>query len=190
MFSMKELIISDGITYDGTQLASHWAFRQYGLQGDSIVAFQGPCRVALPALVDLADVRENAPIYSENMLHFIVEHFTLRLEQTILRQRLLIATLKDIVTEKTGASLTRRGDDLFTADRKLTVSIATLTPVSTMIHTGINITGRNAPVPAIGLADLGLNQQEVTEVGQTLCRAYVTEYEQIKLARCKVRGVE
>ena len=186
---MKELHTSDIITYDGTQLTSHWAYRNYGLPGDSIVTFQGPCNVALPEMVDLKDVLDNAPIYSELMLHFIVEHFTLELESTILRQRLLIATLRDIVSERTGAFVRRFGDDLFLDKRKLTVSIATLTPVSTMIHTGVNITGKNAPVPAIGLADMGLDMDEVFQIGKSLRLAYVEEYEQIKLARCKVRGV-
>ena len=185
---MKEMFIPDTITYDGTQLSSHWAYRNYGVLGDSILCFQGPCRVALPEMVDLQDVLGNSPIYSEQMLHFIAEHFDLDLETTILRQRLLIATLKDLVAERCEARIRRSGDDLFVGERKLTVSIATLTPVSTMIHTGINVTGKNAPVPAIGLAELGLIETGITEVGQALCRAYAQEYEQIKLARCKVRG--
>jgi hypothetical protein len=47
-------------TYDGRQLSSLWAFRRFGLQGDSIVAFAGPCRVAGEALVDVADARAGA----------------------------------------------------------------------------------------------------------------------------------
>jgi len=186
---MKEMFVPDIITYDGTQLSSHWAYRNYGVLGDSILLFQGPCRVALSEMVDLKDVLEDAPIYSEQMLHFIVEHFNLELETTILRQRLLIASLKDIISERTDTKIRRRGDDLFVGERKLTVSIATLTPVSTMIHTGVNITGKNAPVPAIGLSEMGFNPEEITEIGHSLSLAYVQEYEQIKLARCKVRGV-
>lgn len=187
---MRELFVKDTITYDGTQLISHWAYRNFGLQGDSIVSFKGPCRVDLTEMVDLQDVLSNSPIFSENMLHFIIEHFHLDLEKTILRQRLLIAILKDIITEKTGALLSRCGDDIFLHNRKLTVSIATLTPVSTMIHTGVNITGQNAPVPAVGLAEMGLGPEEIDAVGKSLCSAYIKEYQQIKMARCKVRGVK
>ena len=186
---MREFIIPEPLTYDGTQLVSHWAYRNYGVLGDSIVTFQGPCRVDLTEMVDLKDVIENAPIFSEQMLHFIVEHFTLDLECTILRQRLLVAVIKDIVSEKCGAGIRRSGDDLFVGEQKLTVSIATLTPVSCMIHTGVNITGRNAPVAAIGLAELGISLDGVSQVAKAICRAYVEEYEQVKLARCKVRGV-
>jgi hypothetical protein len=186
---MEMLIIPETITYNGSQLSPHWAYRNYRVLGDSIVSFQGPCRVGLTSMVDLKDVLDEAPIYSEGMLHFIAEHFTLNLEETILRQRLMVAALKDLISEKTIVKLQRFGDDLFADSRKLTVSIATLTAVSTMIHTGVNITGRNAPVPAVGLADLGLHEGEIAHIGETLCRTYLEEYEQVKLARCKVRSV-
>lgn len=186
---MQERFIGKTITYDGRQLSSHWAYRNFGLQGDSIVSFRGPCRVELTEMVDLADVLEHALIYSTDMLHFIVEHFDRDLERTIVRQRLLIATLKDVIVQKTGAQLRRAGDDLFLGQRKLSVSIATLTPVSTMIHTGVNVSSKDTPVPACGLADLGLPDEEVEDVARDLCRVYVREYQEIKLARCKVRGV-
>ncbi|MCG9967638.1 DUF366 family protein [Pelotomaculum terephthalicicum JT] len=187
---MKELFIKETITYDGTQLSSHWAYRNFGMQGDSVVSFRGPCRVELTEMVDIKDVLSNSPIFSKDMLHFIIEHFDLDLEKTIVRQRLLIAILKDIIIEKSGAALSRSGDDLFFHDRKLTVSIATLTPVSTMIHTGVNVTGEDAPVPAIGLAEIGLKPGEIEAVGKSLCSEYIKEYQQIKMARCKVRGVK
>ncbi|MDD4239045.1 MAG: DUF366 family protein, partial [Desulfotomaculaceae bacterium] len=79
---MLQRFIPETITYNGTQLSSHWAFRSMGLLGDSIVSFQGPCRVMLAEMVDLEDVRKNAPIFSHNMLHFIVEHFDMDLEKT------------------------------------------------------------------------------------------------------------
>lgn len=39
---MQELFIKDTMTYDGTQLVSHWAYRNFGLQGDSIVFLRDP----------------------------------------------------------------------------------------------------------------------------------------------------
>jgi hypothetical protein len=187
---MKERFIEETITYDGTQLSSHWAFRSFGIQGDSIISFRGPCRVELTEMVDIEDVLDMSPIFSTDMLHFIIEHFDLDLEKTIVRQRLLIATLKDIIMDRTGVVLNRSGDDLFFHNRKLTVSIATLTPVSTMIHTGVNVSGKDAPVPAIGLAEFGLESADIEAVGRSLCREYVKEYQEIKMARCKVRGVK
>lgn len=187
---MQHLFVNEIIKYDGTQLASLWAFRRFGLQGDSIVSFQGPCQVELSEMVDLADVRDNAPIYSENMLHFIVEHFDQDLEKAIVRQRLLIAIIKDAVVQFTGAAMRREGDDLYCENKKLSVSIATLTPVSTMIHTGLNILSDNVPVPAVGLTDLGLTDRDVPDVGAVICELYARECCGIRMARCKVRGVK
>ncbi len=187
---MIDCFIDQTITYDGTQLASLWAFRNYGLQGDSVISFRGPCRVFLTEMVDLEDVRNNAPIYSTDMLHFIIEHFDLDLEKTIVRQRLLMAVIKDTVQQSTGAVLCRCGDDLFLSERKLSVSIATLTPVSTMIHAGLNISSKDVPVPAVGLKELGLDNVKVAQLGRTVCSLYAKEFEEIRMARCKVRGVK
>lgn len=187
---MIQRFIEETITYDGTQLSSLWAFRNYGIQGDSIVSFRGPCRVELSEMVDQEDVRKKAPIYSTDMLHFLIEHFDLDLEKTIVRQRLLIAIIKDIIHKNTGVNLCRKGDDLFLEERKLSVSIATLTPVSTMIHTGLNVSSKDTPVPAVGLADLGLRETEVPLLGVSICSEYAGEFGEIRMARCKVRGVK
>lgn len=186
---MLQRYLDEKISYDGTQLSSLWAFRNFGLQGDSIVSFRGPCRVELTEMVDLEDVRKKAPIFSTDMLHFIIEHFDLDLEKTIIRQRLFIAMIKDIIQQNTGAGLYRAGDDIFSGERKLSVSIATLTPVSTMIHTGLNISSKDTPVPALGLADLDLGDEEVARIGSSICGQYTREIGEIRLARCKVRGV-
>lgn len=185
---MYAKVVNDFILYDGSQLTSLWAYRRFNLQGDSIVAFRGPCRVTVEKMVDLEDVLKGAHISSEDMLHFIVEHFDMDLEKTITRQRLLMSIIGEIVSKK-GAVLVRSGDDLYWEGRKLSVSIATLTPVSTMIHAGINISSRNTPVPAVGLFDLGYAEEEILPVAASITEAYVREIEGIKKARCKVRGV-
>ncbi len=187
---MIEHFITENITYDGTQLSSLWACRNFGFQGDSVVAFRGPCQVNLTEMVDLEDIRKNAPIYSTDMLHFIVEHFEMDLEKTIFRQRLFIAIIKDVIKEFTGIDLKRSGDDLFYDENKLSVSIATLSPVSTMIHTGLNISSKDVPVAAVGLADLGVAENQVTHLGEAICGLYVRECDEIRMARCKVRGVK
>lgn len=176
------------MTYNGEQLTSLWAFRQFGLQGDSIVAFAGPCRVEVEALVDLADARRQAPIYSPAMLHCIVEHFDLDLEKAVLRQRLLINIIKEQIEQAVpGCQLRRTGDDLYQGARKLSVSIATLSPVSSLIHAGINISAAGTPVPAVGLEELGASGTE--QLARSIMEAYRDEMQGIYLARCKVRGV-
>lgn len=187
---MHVLVVNRTINYDGDQLSSLWAFRTFGLQGDSIIGFRGSCRVDVERLVDIADVLKCSPIASRDMLHFIVEHFDRDLEKTITRQRLLVAIIKDVLGYYSGVDLIRSGDDLFSDKKKLSVSVATVTPVSTMIHAGLNISTEYSPVPAIGLSDLGLANDRIYGFCETICKSYAAEIGQIKLARCKVRGVK
>jgi len=184
---VKTQFIPETILYTGDQLCSHWAYEQYDLQGDSIVSFVGPCDVGKEKLVDLADRKRNKIIYSESMLHFIVEHFDLDLEKTIFRQKLLVVILMEKLMNRLHSSVIQRfGDDLFDGDRKLTVSIATLTPVSTKIHAGINISSQNTPVKTRGLIDYGLDPRELAEA---VMNQYEVELMQTLMARAKVRGM-
>ncbi len=184
---MQSQFIEKEITYDGTQLKSHWMYENFGLQGNSIVSFVGPCRVDLSHMVDLEDVLQKKPIFSEKMLHFIVEYFDHDLEKMILRQRLLICLMQEeLMREVPDTVFVRKGNDLFVDHFKLSVSIATLSPVSTLIHTGINIISRNTPVPTQGLEDFGLNP---VAFGWGLINRFIEEMKSVDWARCKVRGV-
>lgn len=194
---MRTAFISDQqITYDGRQLAPHWIYRQLDsdtmkMRGNAAVAFIGPCRVELSEMVDIEDVKKSAPIYSPLMLHIIAELFDGDLHQTVYRQRLLIVTAKELLETMTNRRVTREGDDLFLlrADGergKLSVSIATASATSTLIHTGFNIETEGTPVPTVGLAELGI---DVPTFAERLLKSYADEVEDIWLARCKVRAV-
>jgi hypothetical protein len=179
------------IRYDGRQLAPHWIYRHFDLLGDAIVAFSGPCRVDLGEMVDLEDVKADAPIYSPLMLHCIAEFFQPDLELAVYRQRLLIITAKELLEEMVKQPVQRRGDDLYLTREdgtpgKLSVSIATASPTSTLIHTGFNIKTEGTPVPTVGLAALGV---ETDAFAAELLRRYAAEVQDIWLARCKVRAV-
>jgi uncharacterized protein len=185
------IVTGSPITYDGRQLAPHWMYRTFDLLGDAIVAFVGPCRVDLSEMVDIVDVKAQAPIYSPLMLHCIAEFFTTDLELAVYRQRLLIITAKELLEERTDYRLQRRGDDLYVTGEdgscgKLSVSIATVSITSTLIHTGFNIETDGTPVPTVGLAEMGV---EVTAFATDLLRRYTDEVQDIHLARCKVRAV-
>lgn len=180
------------IVYTGHQLAPHWIFRNFDLLGHAMVAFTGACRVELSEMVDLADVKEEAPICSPLMLHFIAEFFDTSLELAVYRQRLLIVTAKESLEEMTGQPIRRDGDDLYarrSADEtggKLSVSIATAGPTSTLIHTGFNIETEGTPVPTVSLNDLAV---DVNKFAVQMLRRYADEIHHIWLARCKVRAV-
>ena len=176
----------DILAYTGAELRSHWIYSSFGLAGDAVVAFAGPCEVKLTEMVDLADVRANAPIYSEQMLSLIIEHFQADLRSMILRQRLLTAQVKDLLEAKGVSGLRRSGDDLYQGQHKLSVSIATVSPVSGLIHFGINISSNNTPVPTQGLADFGL---EWTSFARELMALYAEEEAGIGTALVKVRWV-
>jgi hypothetical protein len=184
---VETLFVPETIRYTGDQLCSHWAYEQFDLVGDSIVSFIGPCEVGKEKLVDLVDRKRNKIIYSESMLHFIIEHFDLDLEKTILKQKLLVVVLMEKLKNRIHSSVIHRlGDDLFDGDGKLTVSIATLTSVSTKIHTGINISSQNTPVKTKGLMDYGLDPRELAEA---VMNQYRLELMQTSVARAKVRGL-
>lgn len=179
-------------SYDGRQLAPHWIYRQHDLLGDAIVAWRGECDVKLTEMVDIEDVKANAPIYSPQMVHFIAEFFDLDLEKTVYRQRLLIVTAKEWLEERLSQRVERHGDDLYLLRPKdgqrgkLSVSIATTSATSTLIHTGFNVVSEGTPVPTVGLNDLGV---EPDTFAQAVLERYTAEVEDIWLARCKVRPV-
>ncbi|MEW6446773.1 MAG: DUF366 family protein [Bacillota bacterium] len=191
---VKTFLFAHELTYDGTQLSSLWGFKRFNIRGDSIIAFRGGCRVKDGQLVDIEDFKAGGSIFSADMLHFIVEHFDNDLEKAVLRQRLLVALTKDILEKRSlKLPVLRHGDDLFAvmnnASYKLSVSIATITPVSTMIHFGINVSAEGVPIPAVGLLDIGIPGSEVLKLAQEVLDGYANEIEGVRMARCKVRGV-
>ena len=184
---MKTKLIEEEIKYIGSQLQPHWIYKNFKLQGDAIVAFIGECEVKLTEMVDIEDVINNEPIYSKSMLSFITEQFNINLVEGVFRQRLLICVIKELL-EKRGVFVVRNGDDLMINGRKLSVSIATKSTTSILIHTGLNIESEGAPVKASGLtSELGIT--DIRAFAQEVMTAYAEELKDIELASTKVRGV-
>ena len=183
---MKTLFVRKTIAYTGEQLSALWAYMNFNVQGNSLVAFCGPCEIPFGHMVDAADVKERSRIASRRMLHFIAEHFDLDLEKAVLRQRLLASIVRDVLIEwRPKAKIRREGDDLYEGRRKLSISIATLSPVSTLIHFGINIISAGAPVPAKGLADYRISPRRFA---QEVLHRYARETNSVQHATTKVRG--
>ena len=184
---MKTKFIEEEIKYIGSQLSPHWIYKNFKIQGDAIVAFTGECEVKLTEMVDIEDVINNEPIYSKYMLSFITEQFGINLVEGVLRQRLLICIIKELLEER-GIFVVRNGDDLMIDGKKLSVSIATKSITSVLIHTGLNILSENAPVKACGLeSELGIT--DIKEFGLEVMKRYSEELDDINLASAKVRGV-
>ena len=180
--------VTERIAYTGEQLHSHWAYRNFDMLGDSAVAFIGPCDVQPGFMKDVEDLKAGARIYSEEMLHFIIEHFDVDLDRAVLRQRLLMALMAEALNMRLGRpAVVRKGSDLYDGDAKLTVSIASVSPVSALVHAGINISSRNTPVKTRGLADYGIAPREFAE---EILAGYARECASAHKARCKVRGCD
>ena len=237
---MHRRFLDQEIAYTGAQLRSGWIAQitagsagppagrmegslpheapvseETGRSGDAAVAFLGPCDVAPEYMVDTVDLQAGARIFSPRMVHIIVEHPALGLAHITTRQRLLIAIAAEIINAALGEPLVRReGDDLYLRDRKLSVSVATVSGASAacpgtagfslpspnpqaeacatlpaasgLIHAGFNLRGEGAPVAAIGLEELGLDPRAFAE---RLLAAYAAEIAGIASAAAKVRPV-
>ena len=184
---MQHHLCKDHITYTGRELKSRWIEECAGIKGDVIVAFTGPADVPIENMVDLEDVANNAPIKSDLMVHFIVEHFGISLEQGVHRQRLLVAIIyEELMKRGVARSLERRGDDIYDGAKKLSVSIAAPAPESICIHTALNISSENTPVPTIGLRDYGIEEMPLAV---DIMKRYCEELDGMAHACTKVRQI-
>jgi hypothetical protein len=185
---MKLRFIKEEIAYTGEQLQSHFAYRQYGILGDCIIGFRGPCDVKISHMIDIEDKRAGNKIYSEDMVHFIIEHHDTDLEKSVLRQWLMAGIVRELINTRMGKNVIARvGSDLYDQDAKLSVSVATVTPVSSVIHFGINVTCTNTPVKTRGLADYSI---EPVAFANDAMNAYVKECASIHKACYKVTWTE
>jgi len=178
--------MEEPLAYDGSQLRSHWILARTGLVGDALVGFRGPCNVLLDEMADLADLG-GPGIRADDMVHFVWESFRDRdLLLAVHRQRLLSAQAAEWIAQRVpaGMRVTRSGDDLFVGGGKLSISIATVSPVSSLVHFAVNATQGGAPVRTAALADLGLDP---VVFGRALLAVVADEQASIEEARAKVR---
>ncbi len=171
--------------YTGPELRPHFLLSELKLEGSTLAAFRGPCRVETGHLVDWEDRLASDRIEAKEMVHFLGEFFGLTLREGVLLQRLLMSIMTDVVRER-GVEVRREGDDLFVGGRKLSVSIVTASPVSLLLHSGINIDPAGAPVKAIGLAELGIEPEGW--IREVLSR-FQKEWDGMDWACVKVRPV-
>lgn len=183
MDSLSTQLLTNPTAYTGIQLRPHWIYETTGTLGNALIVFQGPCDVSLDKMVDLEDIRKNAPIFSQEMVHFMGEFFIDSLEQGILLQHLLVMTVYGWLWEHGINELSRRGNDIFFQNRKLSVSIATKSPISILIHLGVNVKTEGTPIPTSGLAELKIDPK-VFAKGCLDC--FSRDYEIWRTARYKV----
>jgi hypothetical protein len=180
---MKFKFVESKISYDGSQLKPLYSYVHHKLSGDSIVSFVGSCDVSLDHMVDAEDFVLKALIKSDQMLHFIVEIFRQDLVAAVALQRLLVSIAQNIIL-RAGHNLKREGDDLYFNDKKLSVSIASGSAVSIMIHLGLNIENSGTPVPTCALKDFDLEPKQFANL---LMSEFSAEYTSIVEATQKVK---
>jgi uncharacterized protein len=184
---MKTKFINKRIDYDGSQLRSGFARRVAGIKGDSMVSFIGAAAVK-EHMVDLEDKKNKEFIYSDSMLHFIVEHRGKDLEKAVLRKRLFLSVIMEEVNKESGRiSFFREANGLYDSKkRKLTVAVATFSPYSTLIHVGLNITHKGAPIKVSCIEDFGISPKMFAK---KLMRRYHDEVISVSASTKKVKGV-
>jgi hypothetical protein len=126
------------------------------------------------------------------MLHFIVEGFNLPLVAAVAFQRLLASLAGDLLREglkdeKNRAAVRRDGDDIFVLDRKFSISIATVSPTSALIHFAVNCTNEGTPVPTASLGEFGIHPRVYAE---ELMMRFAREATTIREATMKVKWVQ
>lgn len=186
---MKTLLLDQTIKYDGTQLRSLYNYLGHGLLGNSVIAFKGPCDVSFDHMVDGEDLLQKAAICGSEMLHFIFEIFDEKLLTGVFIQRLFASIVKDHISIKTNGKiqLIRQGDDLYYEGKKLSISIATTSPQSILVHFAMNITNDGTPVETCSLQDFDINPQELAS---DLLKDFSLEFKNIQEATWKVRPVD
>ena len=203
---MKALFSEIETPYDGSQLRSLFGYLEHGVLGDSVVAWVGPCSISFEKMVDGEDLLAGESIQGSRMLHFIIEKFHQPLFGAIALQRLFAAIQLDLLRELAPASadqLRRSGDDLYLrrdivnsaregagareGEGKLSISIATLTPMSSVIHFALNISNLGTPVAAASLEELEILPQEYAQLAMA---RLLNEVASIEVAAVKVRWVK
>ncbi|MEE0938382.1 DUF366 family protein [Methanobrevibacter sp.] len=184
--------------YDGSQINPSWAFQEFGIYGSSIITWIGPVNITPDNLKDFADV--GLEIKSNYMVNFICEFFDQQptnMRVAYLRQRLLVMIFREILTEY-GISTKREGDDIFVENRKLSISIASVSLSSAKIHFALNLEDKGTPddVETIGLFDIKVNGERVFNndnllnlINETVSR-FIDELETIEndISKTKVLG--
>lgn len=182
---MISLWVKKRVKYDGTQMKPHWALLSFKIEGDSIVAFRGPCDIPDANILDLEDLLAKKKIRGRDMAHFIIEHFSADLEKGVLYQRIFASIVRDVIEKQSGCKLRRDGDDIYDGDRKLSISIAAATPVSVKIHLAVNIVEEmGVDVKTKGIREYGIEPEKFCAEAM---KKYVSEFASVQRARVKVR---
>lgn len=183
---MKTKFLEEKFAYKGSELRPLFLYEK-GLKGNAMLSWLGPCDVPCENLVDAEDRVQSDFIKAKEMVHFVAEFFHKDIFFGICIQRLMAEIVIDVLKSfSPDIVVERKGDDLYIGDKKLNVSIATKSALSSLIHFGINVDSEGAPVKAIGLKDLDV---EPKEFASFVLERVAREFSEIEAASVKVFSV-
>ena len=180
---MKHNFSDQPLNYDGSQLRPLFAYETFGLRGDSVVSFIGACDVEKQHMLDGEDKFAGDQIKGSEMLHFIIEVFRPNLFAAVSFQRLVASLCGETLMQMSDQPIRREGDDLFFGEGKLSISVASVSSVSFMVHFAVNISNKGTPVKTASLEDLKLSGKDVAE---SLLQKISQEFSEIEDATKKV----
>lgn len=184
---MKTKFIDSSFKYDGSQLHSLFAYLEHQVQGDSVVCWRGACDIPFMHMVDGEDLLEESLIQGSDMLHFIIEMFDRGLREAVFAQRLFASQVMDLLMQKKpDLKLRRSGDDIYWDQKKLSISIATRSPVSALVHFAVNISNQGTPVSTCALQDWNIDP---ASFAKECLQRFSEEYQSIVIATQKVKPV-
>lgn len=172
--------------YDGSQLRPLFCYENFGLKGNAMISWVSPTNVTLEHMVDYEDKIQLEKICGDQMLHFMIEFFPANLAFGVMAQRLLASIIKDIIIQSTnkGLKLSRKGDDIYVGGGKLSISIASVSAVSTLVHFAVNITNKGTPVKTASLEDLKIKPDAFAK---EVLSAFSLEFDDVIWATQKVK---
>jgi len=184
-------VVEEPVFYDGSQIEPLWGYKHFGALGDCIIVFRGGMDISEERMKDCEDIRGKSKITGDDVLHLIVERFDSPGNMFIsyLLQRLLVSSAQAVLNMY-GIETTRSGDDLYVADEKLTVSIATASIACEKMHLGINVTTSGTPkgVAITSLTSLGIEPDESLSIGRDIADMFAREVLGILKDVVKTRG--
>lgn len=188
---MKSFFCENEFLYDGTQLKPLFAYTSFNLMGDSIVSWVGPCNIPFAHMVDYEDVLAKSEIRGAKMAHFIIEKFDVTLFSGVALQRLLASVVIDELrmlspVKELSQMLFRDGDDIYFKKQKLSISIATQSVTSTLVHFAVNVVNEGTPVSTLSLQDLKVDPFVFCK---NILAKFSSEVESVVQATQKVRSV-
>ena len=190
-----KVLETEQIVYKGSQLAPMFAYNKSAGTAN-VVFFRGPMVLDTADMVDAEDVVANDFIRSQDAINIIAELPFVDLVGGVALQRIMIRKIADYLQTLSESNLLWwdiQGDDIkFKSQgadyKKLSVSIATKSPASVLIHIGLNITaGPNAPSFAASLTDfLVLDDAKILNMMRNMADCISVELNDIYEASMKV----